>query len=81
MIYKNLKAITSGRRTIQIQDIVTRTSDTLDFSERIIKWELGFGHLVVSTVNQTLIYNESYMNTPVIIEGRNDVKFICLGKR
>lgn len=79
MIYKNLKAYNVGRRSILLKDIVNRTTDTLDFSERIIKWELGFGHLVAATTNQIHIYNENYINTPTIIDGRSDIKIIKLG--
>ncbi|XP_049288815.1 intraflagellar transport protein 80 homolog [Anopheles funestus] len=78
---RNLKAITTGRKTIQLQDIVAHTSDTLDFSERIIKWELGYGHLVVATVHQVHIFNEHYINTPIIIDGRSDIRIIMLGKK
>ncbi|XP_058449133.1 intraflagellar transport protein 80 homolog [Malaya genurostris] len=78
---RNLKALTSGRKTILLQDIVARTTDTLDFSERIIKWELGYGHLVVATTMQVHIFNENYINTPIIIDGRTDIKIIILGKK
>uniref|UniRef100_A0A182JPQ0 Reticulocalbin-3 n=1 Tax=Anopheles christyi TaxID=43041 RepID=A0A182JPQ0_9DIPT len=78
---RNLKAITTGRKTIQLQDIVARTNDTLDFSERIIKWELGYGHLVVATVHQVHIFNEHYVNTPIIIDGRSDIRIVMLGKK
>ncbi|XP_049530312.1 intraflagellar transport protein 80 homolog [Anopheles darlingi] len=78
---RNLKAMTIGRKTILLQDIVCRTSDTLDFPERIIKWELGYGHLVVATVHQLHIFNEHYVNTPIIIDGRSDIRLIKLGRK
>lgn len=79
---KNLKAKTTGRKMIELQDIVSRTIDTLDFPERIIKWEIGYGHLVVATINQIHIYNEKYINTPLsIIDGRSDVKTLILGQK
>ncbi|XP_052871206.1 intraflagellar transport protein 80 homolog [Anopheles cruzii] len=78
---RNLKAITTGRKTILLQDIVARTTDTLDFSERVIKWELGYGHLVVATVHQIHIFNEHYINTPIIIDGRSDIRIIMLGRK
>lgn len=81
LFYKNLKAITTGRRVIVLKDIINGTTDTLDFSDRIIKWELGFGHLVVATSNQIHIFNENYINTPIIIDGRQDVRIIILGKK
>lgn len=79
---KNLKAKTIGRKVVELQDVVNRTVDVLDFPQRIIKWEIGFGHLIVATVNQIHIYNEKYINTPVsIIEGRYDVKTMILGQK
>lgn len=80
VIFKNLKATITGRRMIILKDIVNSTTDTLDFSDRIIKWELGYGHLVVASPNQLHIFNENYINTPVIID-RPEVRIILLGKK
>lgn len=80
-ICKNLKATVKSRKTMILEDILTRTSDTLDFSERIIKWELGYGYLVVATTNQIQIFAEKYINTPIIIDGKQDVRIIVLGKK
>lgn len=81
-VSRNLKAKTIARKVIELQDIVTRTVDTLDFPDRIIKWEIGYGHLVVATTNQVHVYNEKYTNTPLtIIDGRPDVKVIILAKK
>ncbi|XP_031630866.1 intraflagellar transport protein 80 homolog isoform X2 [Contarinia nasturtii] len=79
---RNLKAKTISRKEIELQDIVTRTIDTLDFPDRIIKWEIGYGYLVVATTNQVHIYNEKYTNTPLsIIDARPDVKVLILAKK
>lgn len=79
---QNLRAKTMSRKTIQLQDILTRTTDLIDFPERIINWNLGFGHLVVATTSQVHVYNEKYINTPLaIVDGRNDVRIIILGKK
>lgn len=79
---RNLRAKTISRKVIELQDIVTRTVDTLDFTDRIIKWEIGYGHLIVATSNQVHVYNEKYTNTPLaIIDGRLDVKVIILAKK
>lgn len=81
-ISKNLKARTVGRKIIELQNIINRTTDKLDVPERIIKWELGYGHLVIATVTQVHIYNEKYTNTPLaIVDGRNDVRILILGKK
>lgn len=78
----NLKAKTIGRKLIELEDIVGRTHDTLDFPDRIVKWEIGYGYLVVATTNQVHVYNEKYTNTPLsIIDGRLDVKILILAKK
>lgn len=79
---RNLKAKTIGRKVIELQDIVTRTADKIDFPDRIIKWEIGYGHLVVATTNQVHVYNEKYINTALsIIDGRSDVRALILAKK
>lgn len=81
-ICKNLKAKTIGRQTIQLQDLIGQTMDTLDFPDRIINWSLGYGHLVVATTSQVHVYNEKYTNTPLsVIDGRYDVSIIILAKK
>lgn len=64
-----------------LQDISNNTSDALDFPERIINFGLGYGHLIVATSNQLHIYNEKYINTPIIVDGRSDVRVIEVGKK
>lgn len=82
LISKHLKATSMGRKTIQLQDITIKTSDILDFSDRVINWNLGFDHLVVATTNQVHVYNQKYINTPLaVIDGRHDVRVIILGKK
>lgn len=81
-ISRNLKAKTTGRKTMTLQDIATKTIDTLDFPDRVIHWNLGYEHLVVATTTQVHIYNQKYINTPLaVIDGRNEVRVIELGKK
>lgn len=81
LISKNLKATTTGRKSIRLEDIVNGTSDALELTDRIINFALGYGHLVVATSNQIHIYNEKYINTPIIIDGRPDVRVIEVAKK
>ncbi|XP_069962374.1 intraflagellar transport protein 80 homolog [Bactrocera oleae] len=81
LISRNLKATTTGRKTIVLQDISNSSNDVLDFPERVINFGLGYGHLIVATSNQLHIYNEKYINTPIIIDGRTDVRVIEVGKK
>lgn len=81
-ISRSLKARTAGRKVIELQNIINRTTDKIDVPERIIKWELGYGHLVIATVTQVHVYNEKYTNTPLaIVDGRSDVRILILGKK
>ncbi|EDW03268.1 GH11144 [Drosophila grimshawi] len=81
LISRNLKATSTGRKCIALQDIATGTRDVLEFPQRVINFALGYGHLVVATTHQLHIYNEKYVNTPIIIDGRNDVRVMEVGKK
>ncbi|XP_019892165.1 intraflagellar transport protein 80 homolog [Musca domestica] len=81
MISRNLKATSTGRKSLRLEDITNGSSDMLEFTERIINFALGYGHLIVATSNQIHIYNEKYINTPIIIDGRTDVRVIQVGKK
>ncbi|KAL9929664.1 intraflagellar transport protein Oseg5 isoform 1-T1 [Glossina fuscipes fuscipes] len=81
LIVRNLKATTTGRKSLLLEDITNSSSDVLDFSERIINFALGYGHLIVATSNQIHIYNEKYINTPIIVDGRTDTRAIEVGKK
>lgn len=78
---RNLKATSSSRKSIALQDIANGSKDVVDFPQRVINFALGYGHLVVATTHQLHIYNEKYINTPIIIDGRNDVRVIEVGKK
>ncbi|XP_055375927.1 intraflagellar transport protein 80 homolog [Condylostylus longicornis] len=78
---KNLKVKTTGRKSIFLKDIVSGSTDVLDFPDRIINLALNYGHLVVATPNQIHIFNENYINTPIIVDGRSDTKILELGKK
>ncbi|XP_064538998.1 intraflagellar transport protein 80 homolog [Drosophila montana] len=81
LISRNLKATSTGRKCIALQDIANGSKDVLEFPQRVINFALGYGHLVVATTHQLHIYNEKYINTPIIIDGRNDARVIEVGKK
>ncbi|XP_037710145.1 intraflagellar transport protein 80 homolog [Drosophila subpulchrella] len=81
IISRNLKATTKSRKSIALKDIATGSQDLLDFPQRVVNFGLGYGHLVVATTHQVHIYNEKYINTPIIIDGRNDTRVIEVGKK
>lgn len=79
---RHLIAKTIGRKVIELQDVGSSTSDQIDFPDRIIKWEIGYEHVVVATTSQVHVYNERYRNTPLsIIDGRTDVRVLIMAKK
>ncbi|KAH8248694.1 hypothetical protein KR032_002292 [Drosophila birchii] len=81
LVSRNLKATSNSRKSISLKDIANGTQDVLDFPQRVINFGLGYGHLVVATTHQIHIYNEKYINTPIIVDGRNDTRVIEVGKK
>ncbi|BFF95724.1 intraflagellar transport protein 80 homolog [Drosophila madeirensis] len=81
LISRNLKATSTSRKSIALRDIANGSRDVLDFPQRVVNFGLGYGHLVVATTHQVHIYNEKYINTPIIIDGRNDTRVIEVGKK
>lgn len=82
IISRQLHATQMGRKMILMENIVSKTKDTLEFSDRVTKFDLAFGHLVVALVSgQVQIFNENYINTPVYVDGRVDVKIMELGQK
>lgn len=81
LVSRNFIATTTGRKSMLLKDITNETSDILEFPDRIINFELAYGHLVVSTSKQIHIFNEKSINTPIIIDGRNETRHIEIGKK
>ncbi|XP_037959690.1 intraflagellar transport protein 80 homolog [Teleopsis dalmanni] len=78
---RHLHATTINSKTIVLEDITKLTTDVLDFPERVINFTLGYGYLLVATTNQIHIFKENYINTPIIVDGRSDVRSIQAGKK
>lgn len=78
---RNLKVMATGRRSLRLENLSNASKDVLDYGQSIINVALGYGHLVVATSHQVHVYNEKYLNTPTILEGRSNVRLIQLAKR
>lgn len=82
VISRQLHATLQSRKTIVLENIQSKAKDNLEFSDRVTKFELAYGHLVVALAGgQVQVFNESYINTPVYVEGRIDVRILELGKK
>ncbi|MEW5301900.1 MAG: hypothetical protein WDW36_004725 [Sanguina aurantia] len=66
---------------ILVNDILSETTDELDFRDRVIKISLGFDHLIVATSTQCHIYSTSNWNTPHIFDLKDTVTLILQCER
>ena len=64
-----------------MQDIVSETTDELDFRDKVIKASLGFDHLIVATSTQCHIYSTGNWNTPHIFDLKDTVTLILQVRR
>lgn len=64
-----------------MKDMSSDNSDILEFPDRIIHFQLAYNYLIVATSKQIQIFNEKNINTPVIIDGRNDTRHIEISKK
>lgn len=83
VISRQLHATLQSRKTIILENIRgNKTRDALEFSDRVTKFDLAYGHLVVAlSSGHVQVFNESYTNTPVYVDGRMDVRIMELGQR
>lgn len=82
IISRQLHATLQSRKTICLENIQSKAKDTLEFSDRVTKFDLAYGHLVVALAGgQLQVFNESYINTPVYVDGRVDVRVLELGQK
>lgn len=82
VISRQLHATLLSRKTIVLENILAKTKDTLEFNDRVTKFDLAYGHMVVAmTSGQVQVFNENYINTPVYVDGRVDVKIMELGQK
>ena len=69
--WNEFEVLLVSRKTAHVRNIVDDTQDVLEMRDRVIKMALGYGHLVVVTSTQCLIYASNNFNTPAIFELRS----------
>lgn len=74
-------AVLEEDHKITVHDILSETTDDLDFRDRVIKISLGFGHLIVATSTQCHIYSNGNWNTPHIFDLKDSVNLIMQCER
>jgi len=67
--WRDFEVVLKTEDTIEVRDIHTNTVELLtDFRDRVVKMSMAYGHLVVATTAQCLIYKTTNWHTPVVFE-------------
>ncbi|XP_046470778.1 intraflagellar transport protein 80 homolog isoform X2 [Neodiprion pinetum] len=69
--WSNYEATLVRRKTIEVREVGSERHETLEISDRVVKMEFGFGHLVVITPSQCHVYATINWNTPAIFDLKN----------
>mmetsp|Transcript_9313 Transcript_9313/g.27128 ORF Transcript_9313/g.27128 Transcript_9313/m.27128 type:complete len:764 (-) Transcript_9313:259-2550(-) len=64
-----------------VYDVLTDSVDELEFRDRVIDFSMGFGHLVVATSAQCLVYSVNNWNTPHIFDLKESVSMIKISPK
>jgi intraflagellar transport protein 80 len=64
-----------------VHDVLSDSEEELELNDRVIELAMGFGHLVVATAKQCLIYSVNNWNTPHIFDLKEPVSLIKLAPR
>jgi intraflagellar transport protein 80 len=80
--WRNFVLTIQGDHHIVVRDIISNTTETLDFPQRIVKASLGWSHLVVTTSSQCYTYSCSNWNSPVTFDLKDgSVSLIILAEK
>lgn len=66
---------------IEVRDIANEVHEILEISDRVVHFEFGFGHLVITTLAQCHIYSVTNWNTPAIFNLKRSVSTILLAEK
>jgi intraflagellar transport protein 80 len=61
-----------------VNNVLQDSTENLEFRDRVIKFCMGFGYLVVTTSFQCYIYSEKSWNTPIILDLKNNGRVTCI---
>lgn len=64
MLWQNTDVTLDENNTIVVRDVLSETTEELDFRDRVIDISLGHGALVVTTNNQCFVYQATNWTTP-----------------
>ncbi len=79
--WKNLVVSINENLKMKVHDILSDSSEEIEFRDKIIKWKLGFGHLVVATATQCWIYDVQNWSTPHQFDVKDTVNLILQSKK
>lgn len=61
---------------VKVRDVMSETTEDLDFNDRVVKMSLGFGYLVVVTASQVCVYKETNWATPYMFDIKEVVTLV-----
>eukprot|EP01059_Diplonema_ambulator_P004837 TRINITY_DN14578_c0_g1_i2.p1 TRINITY_DN14578_c0_g1~~TRINITY_DN14578_c0_g1_i2.p1 ORF type:complete len:485 (+),score=197.54 TRINITY_DN14578_c0_g1_i2:173-1456(+) len=66
---------------IRVYDVLTDSAEELEHRDKIIKMSLGYGHLIVATTTQCVIYETANFNAPHQFDLKATVNLILLAEK
>jgi intraflagellar transport protein 80 len=76
--WKQYHVSVSDENKVHVFDVMQDGTETLEFRDRVIKANIAYGFLVVTTALQCYIYNEKNWNTPAIVDLANYGRVTCI---
>ncbi|KAI1287248.1 Intraflagellar transport protein 80 -like protein [Halotydeus destructor] len=66
--WKSYEILASGRKVVQVKNVLTNVQEELEFRENVIKFSMEFDHLLALTTSQCHIYRSSNWNSGHIFD-------------
>ncbi|KAI8909099.1 WD40-repeat-containing domain protein [Gorgonomyces haynaldii] len=63
---------------VAVKDYIQDSEDILEFKDRVVNAEIGFGYLIVATSGQCYIYAVTNWNTPVVMDLKKNGRVTCI---
>lgn len=79
--WQNIEVLLRETNKVVVHDILGEMEEELEFKDRVINLNVGFGYLVVTTAMQCCIYSLQNLNTPHIFDLKETVNYVQLSDK
>eukprot|EP00760_Papus_ankaliazontas_P033723 PhM_4_TR6687/c0_g1_i1/m.56010/K19678/IFT80; intraflagellar transport protein 80 len=80
--WKNVTCTMTEANRVSLVDVVTERTETLEHRDKIVRMVVGFGHLVVVTTTQCVVYNlKQWTAPPITIDVKDLVHNVLVCER